>query len=493
MKRGIPCLAALTLASGLASGVSAQSLSFRTEATGLPFTELHSYAKGALGEDVLFFAGISGFGMHNLVAPPGVDTFALPAYNHDVHLLDQDDGQLYTGSLAHFTPAMREALRVTNPGFIQIGNTLHIYGGYGPLNSGTEWTTRDAVLSIDLVAVRDALKSAQPVPESAFSVAQSSAAKVAGGAIVKQGSTFALVGGSDFYGDYQDRDGPWSNTYSDSAQIFDPSVSMTTPVQTLFDPQSLHRRDLNVLPLTLDNGAGGTVDGWTIAGGVFNAVFPWENPVTFKAGDAAAAIDWGFEQKLNQYDAPNGVFYSASTGDNRIFILGGLSFYTWDGTDFINDFAVPWITEVSELTVGADGLFVPGSEKVIGTTVLPITNAHITLRPNMPVNSNGQILIDELPHFEHLLGRFFGGVAAVEPSNAPDTYASSTVYNVYVTVGLPGDIDKDGDVDFTDLNTLLAAYGSSGPNPADLNLDGNVGFTELNVVLANFGMMAGAD
>lgn len=493
MKRRYAFLTALTMASGIAGSASAQSLSFRTEASSLPFTELHSYAMGELGDDVLFFAGISGFGLHNLFAPPGVDTFALPAYNHDVHLVDQASGQLYTGSLAHFSPAMQEALRVTNPGFIQIGDTLHIYGGYGPLNSGTEWTTRDAVMSIDLVAVRDALESAMPVPESAFSVATSAAAKVAGGAIVKQGATFALVGGSDFYGDYQDRDGPWNNTYSDSAQIFDPTVSMTTPVQTLFDPASLHRRDLNVLPLTLDDGLGGTVDGWTIAGGVFNAVFPWENPVTYKDGDAAAAVDFGFEQKLNQYDAPNGVFYSETTGDNRIFILGGLSFYTWDGNDFINDFAVPWITDVSEITVGDDGLFVPGSEKVIGQTVLPVTNAHIKLRPNMPVNANGQILIDDLPHFEHLLGRFFGGVAAVEPAGAPDTYASSTVYNVYVTVGLPGDVDKDGDVDFSDLNAVLSAYGTSGTSPADLNLDGNVGFTELNALLSNFGMMAGSD
>ncbi len=58
------------------------------------------------------------------------------------------------------------------------------------------------------------------------------------------------------------------------------------------------------------------------------------------------------------------------------------------------------------------------------------------------------------------------------------------------SVGLPGDTNGDGEVNFTDLNAVLAAYGQTGEpgfSGADLDGDGQVGFADLNVVLANFG------
>ena len=51
-----------------------------------------------------------------------------------------------------------------------------------------------------------------------------------------------------------------------------------------------------------------------------------------------------------------------------------------------------------------------------------------------------------------------------------------------------GDTNGDGVVNFTDLNTVLAAFGQTGAGlPADLNGDGVVNFNDLNEVLAAFG------
>lgn len=51
-----------------------------------------------------------------------------------------------------------------------------------------------------------------------------------------------------------------------------------------------------------------------------------------------------------------------------------------------------------------------------------------------------------------------------------------------------GDTNGDGVVNFTDLNTVLAAFGQSGAGlQADLNGDGVVNFNDLNEVLAAFG------
>ena len=47
-------------------------------------------------------------------------------------------------------------------------------------------------------------------------------------------------------------------------------------------------------------------------------------------------------------------------------------------------------------------------------------------------------------------------------------------------------------MNFTDLNTVLAAFGESGDGLAgDVNGDGVVNFTDLNEVLANFGADCG--
>lgn len=57
-------------------------------------------------------------------------------------------------------------------------------------------------------------------------------------------------------------------------------------------------------------------------------------------------------------------------------------------------------------------------------------------------------------------------------------------------VPCPGDVNRDRIVDFTDLNAVLSAFGSSGTPgiiQGDLTGDGLVDFADLNTVLSNFG------
>ncbi|NNM25975.1 MAG: hypothetical protein HKO59_08325, partial [Phycisphaerales bacterium] len=52
---------------------------------------------------------------------------------------------------------------------------------------------------------------------------------------------------------------------------------------------------------------------------------------------------------------------------------------------------------------------------------------------------------------------------------------------------MPGDVDGDGVVSFTDLLAVLAAWGPcAAPCAADLDGDGVVDFVDLLVVLANW-------
>ncbi len=57
-------------------------------------------------------------------------------------------------------------------------------------------------------------------------------------------------------------------------------------------------------------------------------------------------------------------------------------------------------------------------------------------------------------------------------------------------IAIPGDLNGDGVVNFTDLNLVLSNFGSSGTpgmTAGDANGDGVVDFSDLNIVLSNFG------
>ena len=72
-------------------------------------------------------------------------------------------------------------------------------------------------------------------------------------------------------------------------------------------------------------------------------------------------------------------------------------------------------------------------------------------------------------------------------------------FNVYgdptvrlITDTIVGDLDGDGDVDLSDLATLLAAYGACDGDPlynasADLDNSGCVDLTDLAELLGNYG------
>lgn len=484
-------LAAVVLAASGAA-VHAQNISFRFEAATDQFTPLHSYAYAKLPGYKFFFGGISGQGLHSIPEATGTVSFALSVFNDNVYMLDESTNTLYSSSIAPLPQNMREMLRFTTAQFVQLDDTLHIYGGYGALENGTQWTTKNQVMSVDLQALKTAMLASQPLSASMFSMQTSNQARVAGGIIVKLGDNFALVGGSNFTGDYGlgvNQTNPFQNQYSRAIYIFDPAVSMTTAVESFFDAYAFRRRDGNVMPVTLPDGNGGTKPGFVYATGVFRNGFDiWEEPLLYGLGDSSVHFEQTFLQKANQYETANVSLYSESLDTNRIVTFGGITYYFWDEKfGWFQDFSFPWTDQVAEYSI-TNGQFVMDSEIFLGRTPLPFTNTHLLLQSNIPQNENGQVMLDEMPHSEVLIGKIYGGLFAQEPSTSPVTFASSTVYKVYMTVGVPGDVNKDGSVNFTDLNAILSQFG--GPGFADMNLDGVVNFTDLNVVLSNFGAAA---
>jgi hypothetical protein len=77
-------------------------------------------------------------------------------------------------------------------------------------------------------------------------------------------------------------------------------------------------------------------------------------------------------------------------------------------------------------------------------------------------------------------------VRITNPADAIEAIEIDAFADVAAT-GQPGDVDGDGDVDFSDLLALLSAWGPCGGCPADFDGDGVVAFSDLLILLASWG------
>lgn len=450
---------------------------------------LHSYGFGELGDWYFFFGGLSGMGLHSLIqgAKPGTapPSFPFNVFSREIIAFNHETGETLTSGIDHLPTDVRLALTVTNVPSVQIDDTVHLYGGYGPNADETDWVTRTTVTSVDLPDLLASMQLGNPAPASAFTSQQSPESQVAGAIIVKMGDNgrkYALIGGSNFIGDYAGNT-PFLNIYAEAAQLFDADSSVATPYLTL-SGSTLHRRDMNALPMTYPDGQGGTRTGFAIAGGVFqNGFFVWQTPLYYAEGDADVTDAFLFEQRMNQYEAGALSFYSTSDDENRQILFGGISDARWENGMFVSDFMVPWVTDITQVRVQS-GMYL--DETVIGQTPLPTTNAHTPIAEGIPTFPNGQIDLDALPANEVLVARIPGGLRAVEPAGTPLTYASGDVYEIYVTYGVRGDINRDGVVNGSDLAELLANWGTSATVP-DLQFDGVINGADLATLLALWG------
>ncbi|MFG0329562.1 MAG: hypothetical protein ACF8PN_06635 [Phycisphaerales bacterium] len=462
------------VATGFIAGTAAaQVVSVRSEVdSSRSFTPLQSYTMAESHDGLLFFCGLKSMGRHDL-ARDGRESFPGEHFNRSVHLFDLDTKTTLSGSIEHFSATMLETLTVTNPQSVQYGDTLYIYGGYGPVSDSRGWATRDTVTTVDLAAVRDAIVQQQPIPESAFVSQTAPLAQVAGGRILKLGGYHLLVGGAGFIGNYADIDN-FVTQYSERIHLFDPNRSFIDPVRTWVDPE-YHRRDGNVTPITIGP-YGDQRPGFLFHGGVFkpgNEFQPeaWEHPLTFDSGDMTVTVDRSFEQMMNQYEGARVSFHSESKGENYIITMGGLSASRWDGSQFVPDFAIPWVIDASMITT-RDGRAV--DERIVGAAINPVTNTEFVPNAALPTNSIGQILWDELPPGETLLGHYYGGIEARSPGSSAITEASSRVYAVYGTIDKieleATPIVAGQDAVFTLTNAdpdagLTFAYSVDGPGP----------------------------
>lgn len=436
------CLAAAAAPARAQSAAGVVPFEVRLEAVdaskppfvGAPKLQSFVIAQSASGNEWLLVGGrINGF--HGFASPPDDPNFSYGNANTKIWVVDLDSApHVSSYDLAKLPAALlpvRDQLASTNMQGYQDGRTLYLTGGYGTNYGGTgSLVTYSMLTAIDVDGLIRAVQSGGDVPaQIRFSNDPTGRLQVTGGEMFKLGDYFYLVFGQSFIGQYTPcvatttPPGPaCQQVYTDQVRRFkiardaggNPVIDDENKTYWAFqDAANFHRRDLNITPTILADGA----QGIAAYSGVFvppdadnpDANLPWRYPVYISgpaAPRAAAAAsqqvirthpadhsarvnaakaapqaspaatptpvpprtDYTFEQRMNSYASANLLFYDPAAKTMYTTLFGGIGHHYYD-----------YATKTIVSAGGPPGL-IPGPDgKLIFNDVVPFSNSVVTL------------------------------------------------------------------------------------------------------------------
>jgi len=352
---------------------------------GLPY---QAFATGRKGDTILLLTGRTN-GFHNFPSVP-VASFPSNRSNDSFVVYIPAQNKIYKASL---TTLLTPTVSTTNPLFTnnqiyqlastniqscQNGDTLYGIGGYGYNGSMITFggcfavnipnminlviycaTTNPSNLNTDSATIVNAIS---------FATNKVAPFYVTGGELLKTSKGYYLVVGQRFDGEYSNGavtptnlSGylqkytssiiPYSFNWSNNSTF---SYTVGTPI---VDPNNLHRRDLNVVPVIDKNGN----KEFHIYGGVFTTTKfggPYLNPVEFSDTLTPAIKVNSMNQYFNQYAAAHISIYDTTNSNNQMLttILGGITLFDKVGQSNNNDSVInlkdttmPWSKVISTM------------------------------------------------------------------------------------------------------------------------------------------------
>lgn len=411
--------------------------------------KLQSYCLAASGGKILLFGGrINGFhGTSDMES-----TFPSQYSNRYFWVLDPINQKSWKADL----PAgFKYQLSSTNMEFFQDDDVLYCIGGYGSQcdqDSASCYQTFPNLTSIRVTALMNAIISGQTSNLGQYlSSITDERMRVTGGSLKKLGDWFYLCFGHNYYTMYK---GGVTGIYTEQIRKFKIQNSGTslsiTNYQTYTDPTNLqpqsefHRRDLNVVETIMPDG---TI-GLTAYGGVFTQYgSAWFHPISVyqsASGVTTNKVDTSFNQKFNLYDCASISMYDKVTKNMYTSMLGGITFYYYDkngnlepsnGLNFM-----PFSNNLTTLVRGSNGKTVEYPQQSPALPGYIGSNAVFVPAPNIPMYSTGGshdiIDLNIIPTgIPVLIGYMYGGIMATadQSSEFNPTFASSKIYNVYLT------------------------------------------------------------
>jgi hypothetical protein len=392
---------------------------------------IHSFAFAQSGGKWLFIGGRIN-GLHGFTPST---SFPKQYSNKNIFVVDPVTGQTWTKNIfTDFPFSIADQLRSTNMQYFQEGNKLYITGGYGYDSTVNSLKTFPLLTVIDVNEMINGIISGTSVSSYLRQVSDSRM-QVTGGEMCKLGEYFYLLGGHVFTGGY--RRGVNNQVYTNQFKKFkinDNGITVgISDYTSQTDTVEYHRRDMNVVPALKP---GGINEYYILYGGVFksNIDLPYLNPVYID--ENSAVVDYGYEQKMNQYTTANMNVFNLNSGSMHTTFFGGISLYSYNEITQTLDYdsLVPFINDITTLTRFSNG----SSEEKISAEKMPAllgANAKFILNDSVPHYSNGIIKLNQLSG-RTCVGYIYGGIRAILPNNG-NSFPSEYILRVYITPDFP--------------------------------------------------------
>ncbi len=436
------------------------------------------------------------FGQHNgkwLIAGGRLDglhrrqpfaAFDVAGNNNQLIVIDPVTQQKWTAPITSLSVALQEQLSSTNMQFHQDGNMLYLIGGYGYHTATTSRKTFDNLTAIDVPAVINAVVAGTAI-NAYFRQISDTLFAVTGGHLKKINDTYYLVGGNRFDGNYNPMGNPtYTQVYTNAIRKFNLTDNGTTITIThlpeIIDAVNLHRRDYNVVPQIMPDGA----EGITAFSGVFQPTvdLPFLNCVNIDS--TGYVVNNAFQQYYNHYHCAVLPLYSASNNQMHNVFFGGIAQYYDSAGILVQDNNVPFVKTIARVTRNSNGVMAEYKLPVEMPSLLGAGAEFIPL-VTVPHFSNEVIKLDSLTADSNLVGYIYGGISSTAPNifftnTGTQSSASSQIFKVYIV--------KNENVGIDDLNEqstgTLKMQAYPNPNEGDFSVRFNLGkVTEVKISL----------
>lgn len=427
---------------------------------------LQSFAFGTYEGKWLIFGGrLDGLHRRQPFA-----SFDQAGHNTQIFVIDPVLKQRWTASISSLSIPLQEQLKSTNMQFYQVGDYLYLIGGYGYSATLGDHTTFSKMTAVNVPeTINSIINNTSFV--SNFRQISDAQFQVTGGRLEKINNTFYLVGGQKFLGRYNpmgpDHGPGFVQEYTDQIRKFTLSDNGTTMsvnhLPSFTDTDNLHRRDYNVTPQIMPNGA----EGITAFSGVFQKTInlPFLNCVNIDS--IGYTVNNDFSQYYNHYHCANFPIYSALNNEMNTVFFGGIAQYYDNLGVLTQDNEVPFVKTIARVSRNASGVM---AEYKLPVEMPALLGAGSEWIPNesLPRYANGVIKYDDLTNDTTLIGYIYGGISSTEANifftnDGSQSNASSQIFKVLLT--------KNGAVNTHDLNeqSLGTLQIKVYPNPNDGN------------------------
>jgi hypothetical protein len=391
--------------------------------------------------------------------------FDVAGNNNQLIVIDPISQQKWTAPLTSLSVALQEQLSSTNMEFHQEGNYLYIIGGYGYNTASAARKTFDNLTAVDVSSVINAIIGGTSFT-SYFRQISDAQFAVTGGHLKKINSTFYLIGGNKFDGNYNPMGNPtYTQVYTDAIRKFnllDNGTTITiTHLTTITDATNLHRRDYNAVAQILPNGA----EGITAFSGVFQPTInlPFLNCVNIDS--TTYTVNNTFQQYYNHYHCAVLPLYSATNNEMHNVFFGGIAQYYDSLGVLVQDNNVPFVKTIARVTRNSSGTMAEYKLPVEMPSLLGAGAEFIPIQ-SVPQFSNEVLKLDNFTADSTLVGHIYGGISSTAANifftnTGTQSSASSQIFKVYVI--------KNGTVGIDDLNeqSIGTLKMQVFPNPSD--------------------------